>query len=45
LSISRLARISPMFVEKDAYTADTDTHEPDPRGARNVWELGKIKNG
>lgn len=45
VSISRLARVSPMFVEKDTYTADDDTHDPDPRGARSVWDLGKIKNG
>jgi len=45
VSISRLARVSPMFVEKDTYSADDDTHDPDPRGARSVWDLGKIKNG
>jgi hypothetical protein len=45
VSVSRLARISPMFVEKDSYNADTDTHDLDPRGARSVWDLGKIKNG
>lgn len=45
VSVSRLARISPMFVEKDSYNAESDTHELDPRGARSVWDLGKIKNG
>lgn len=44
-SINSVAKISPVFVEQASYDAVAERHEITPRGARSVWDLGKIING
>jgi len=44
-SVNSVAKISPVFVEQAAYDATGERHEITPRGARSVWDLGKIING
>jgi len=44
-SVNSVAKISPVFVEQAAFDATSERHEITPRGARSVWDLGKIING